>query len=297
MSWKKLGKALLFPHIAVMILLVPVSAAFLVYAMVFLETESVVAVISYVLAAYTLTVWCFKIPRIILFFKKIKRENILARRWQEDARLRMKVTLYSSLAWNAVYAVFQLWLGIYHRTFWFCSLGVYYALLAVMRFFLARHTRRFAPGEKMRAELRRYCACGWIFLAMNLALALMIFFMVYWNRTFHHHEITTIMMATYTFTSFAFAIVGMVKYRKYQSPVYSASKAIGFAAACVSMLTLESTMLTTWGEGESESFRQIMLALTGGVISVVIIAMAITMIVKGSRELKKWKMEKRTEKN
>ena len=287
MNWKKLGKALLFPHIAVMILLVPVATVFLVYSMVSLGTESGIAIASYVLAAYTLTVWCFKIPYLIRFFKKIKRENLFAQRWLEDDRLRMKITLYGSLVWNAVYAIFQLWLGIYHHTFWFCSLAVYYALLAVMRFFLARHTRRFAPGERMRAELRRYRACGWILLVMNLALALMIFFMVYWNRTFHHHEITTIMMAAYTFTSFTFAIVGMVKYRKYQSPVYSASKAISFAAACVSMLTLESTMLTTWGEGEGEAFRQIMLALTGCVISFIIIAMAVTMIVKGSRELKR----------
>ena len=297
MNRKKLGKALLFPHIAVMILLVPVATAFLICSMVFFGTESPVAIISYVLAAYTLTVWCFKIPHIIRFFKKIKRKNKLVRRWREDARLRINVSLYGALIWNSVYAVFQLWLGIYHHTFWFCSLAVYYVLLAVMRFFLARHTRRFAPGERMRAELRRYCACGWIFLVMNLALALMIFFMVYWNRTFRHHEITKIMMAAYTFTSFVLAIVGMVKYRKYQSPVYSASKAISFAAACVSMLTLESTMLTTWGEGEGEAFRRIMLALTGGVISLVIIVMAAAMIVKGSRELKKWKIEKRTEKN
>ena len=48
---------------------------------------------------------------------------------------------------------------------------------------------------------------GIVFLIMNLALALIIFFMVYWNRTFHRHEITTIALAAYTFTSLAFAIV------------------------------------------------------------------------------------------
>ena len=67
------------------------------------------------------------------------------------------------------------------------------------------------------------------------------------NRTFHHHEITTIALAAYTFTSLTFAIINTVKYRKYHSPVYSASKAISLASACVSLLTLESTMLTTFG--------------------------------------------------
>ena len=36
MDWKKIGKALLFPHIAIMMVLVPVSTVFLVYSMVFL---------------------------------------------------------------------------------------------------------------------------------------------------------------------------------------------------------------------------------------------------------------------
>ena len=36
MDWKKLGKALLFPHIAIMILLVPIATVLLVGSMVFI---------------------------------------------------------------------------------------------------------------------------------------------------------------------------------------------------------------------------------------------------------------------
>ena len=289
MDWKKLGKALLFPHIAIMVMLVPISTVFLVYSMVFIGTESIVAIISYVLATYTLTVWCFGLPKIIRFFKTFKNENHYVRRWREDTQLRVNISLYGSLIWNAAYAVFQLWLGFFHSSFWFYSLAGYYLSLAIMRFFLVRHTRKYKPGEKMRTELIRYRACGWIFLVMNLALTLMIFFMVYWNRTFNHHEITTIAMAAYTFTSFTVAIMNIIKYRKYNSPVYSASKAISLAAACVSMLTLESTMLTTWGQNEGEQFRQIMLATTGVAISAFIMVMAIYMIVQGNKELNKIK--------
>ena len=286
MNWKKLGKALLFPHMAVMILLVPLAAVFLIYSMIVLGTESVVAIVSYVLAAYTLTVWCFKIPYLIRFCREFKEGNRYARRWREDDRLRVNLSLYGSFAWNTVYALFQFWLGYVHHTFWFYSLAGYYVSLAVMRFFLVRHTRRFKPGEQMRTELKKYRACGWVFLVMNLALTLIIFFMVYWNRTFVHHEITTIMMAAYTFSAFAMAIVSMIRYRKYNSPVYSASKAISFAAACVSMLTLTSTMLTTFNDGTMTlTHRRLMLGLTGGAVSAVIVMMAVYMIVKGNRSL------------
>ena len=287
MDPKKIGKALLFPHIAIMILLVPIATVLLVGSMVFIGTESPIAYISYVLAAYTLTVWCFKIPRIIKYFKTFKDENKYARRWQDDVRLRVNVSLYGSLAWNALYGLFQLWLGFYHHTFWFYSLGAYYICLGVMRFFLARHTTRYAPGERMRDELTKYRACGIVFLLMNLALALIVFFMVYWNRTFEHHMITAIALAAYTFTSMTVAIINFVKYRRYNSPVFSAAKAISLAAALVSMLTLESTMLTTFGDGTMTAVEQKwMLGATGGAISVLIIATAVYMIVVGTKKLK-----------
>ena len=287
MSFKKIGTALLFPRLWVMLLLLPVAAALLVYSMVFVGTETVIAYVSYVLSAYTLTVWCVRIPELIRIIRSFKNENKYVRIWLVDTRLRVNVSLYGSLIWNTVYAVFQLWLGFYHSSFWFCSLAVYYISLALMRLSLVRYMRGNMPGENIRAELLRYRTCGIVFLITNLALTLMIFFMVYWNRTFNHHEITTIAMAAYTFTSFTMAIINIIKYRKYQSPVYSASKAISLAAACVSMLTLESTMLTTFGgETMDMTSRKVMLGVSGGAISVFIIAMAVYMIMQSTKRLK-----------
>ncbi len=292
MNFKKLGKAILFPHIAIMLLLIPIATVLLVCSMVFIGTESPIAYVSYVLAAYTLTIWCFKLPRLIAYAKAFKNENKYARRWQDDARLRVNSSLYGSLAWNALYGLFQLWLGFFHHTFWFYSLGIYYICLGVMRFFLLLHTRKYAPGERMRSELVRYRACGWVFLLMNLALTLIVFFMIYWNRTFEHHMITAIAMAAYTFTSFTFAIISVVKYKKYNSPVFSAAKAISFAAACVSMLTLTSTLLTTFSDETMGVFEQkMMLGSVGGAVSVVVVAMAVRMIVKSTKKLKELESE------
>lgn len=287
MDWKKIGKHIIFPHIAIMLVLIPVATVFLVYSMIFVGTESIVAYISYVLAFYTLTIWCFKIPKLICFFKTFKAENKYARLWQDDTRLRVNVSLYGSLMFNTAYAVLQLGLGFWHASFWYHSMAGYYISLAIMRFFLVQHTSKHKPGEKMQEELIKYRNCGIIFLVMNLALSLMIFFMVYWNRTFRHHEITTIAMAAYTFTSFTLAIRNVIKYRRYNSPVFSASKTISFAAACVSMLTLEATMLTTFDDGTMDVLsRRIMLGATGSVVSVVVVAMAIYMIVQSSRKMK-----------
>ena len=287
MNFKKIGMRLLFPHVAVMISLIPISAVLLVGSMLFVGTESVIAIISYFISAYTLTVWCFRIPRLIVFFKKFKQTNKYAVLWRENPRLRVKISLCGLLAWNTLYAVFQLWLGFYHRTFWFYSLGVYYVCLAAMRFFLLKHTAKYTAGERMIAELKKYRACGWILLVINFALSVILVFMIYWNRTFKHHMITAIAMAAYTFTSFVFAIINVVKYRKYNSPVYSASKVISFVAACVSMLTLESTMLTAFSDGSMTPVTQkLLLGMTGAVILITVILTAIYMIANGTKKIK-----------
>ena len=57
-----------------MIALVPLATDLLVLSMLFLGTQSPIAIISYVLSAYTLTVWCFRMPDLIRFFNKLKNE-------------------------------------------------------------------------------------------------------------------------------------------------------------------------------------------------------------------------------
>lgn len=292
MSWKRFGKSLLFPPLWLAILLVPLSAVPLVLALVYLESSSPVAITTYLLAAYTLTVWGFRVPRFIRWIKRVKNENRLLLRWREDDRLRVTASLYGTLAWNVVYAAFQLGLGIYHRTFWFISFAVYYFFLAVMRFFLVRHARRHPKGKRMREELKKYRFCGALLLVMNLALAVIVFFMVYFGRTFRHSEITTITMAAYTFSAFALAIVNIVKYRKYHSPVYSASRVISLVAATVSVLTLESTMLETFSDGTMDALtKNLLLGISGGVIVMLIVVTAIYMIVVSTKKLKIMKEE------
>lgn len=287
MDWKKLGKALLFPHPAVLLLLLPLAATALVYSMSALPDTAPLRLASYLLAFYTLTIWCVRTPELIRFFQNIKRDNCYVRTWLGDPGLRMNVTLTCNVLWNGAYAALQLGLGISGRSAWYCSLAGYYASLALMRFFLVRHTLRHKPGEQFRQELLRYRLCGWIFLFMNLALSGMMLYRIRENRMTSHHEIVTIAMAAYTFTSLTMAIVNVVKYRRYNSPALSASKAISLASACVSLLSLESTMLSTFSSGEMSPQTQLLfLALSGAGISIFIIIMAVYMIVQANQKLK-----------
>lgn len=282
---RQLGRALLYPNRWLLLLLVPLCCVALIYVFV-IETVEPVTYAVYALSAYTLTAVCFRIPAILAALRRLRRENRYIRRWFEDARLRVNVSLAGALLWNVGYAVLQLGLGIYHRSPWFYSLAAYYLLLSLMRAYLVRHSLRHAPGERLRGEWRRFRDCGWVFLVMNLALSVMMFYTVALDRAVEHHEITTIALAAYTFFTLTRAIVSSVKYRRYHSPLFSAAKAISLAAASVSMMSLESTMLVTFQDGTmGAEARRLFLALTGAAVTAVIVTMAIYMILQGSRAL------------
>ena len=284
---KKIGLKLLYPHIAIILILLPLSLLLMIWAMNVLGESHFITIIGYVLAAYTLIIVCFRMPHIIKFIKYIKNENKYVVRYRTDMHLRMKISLIATFLFNGAYAIFQFFIGLYHNSFWFYSMFAYYLILALTRFYLMKYTLRFKPNEKIKEELIRYRKCGWMLLLLNITLSVMVFFMVYWNRTFKHHEITTIALATYTFISFSIAIVNFIKYRKYKSPIFNAAKSISLISVSVSIITLEATMLTSFGADMDTVVRKLFLGLTGGFVSLFVICLALIIIIKGTKHLKK----------
>lgn len=298
MDLKGLGKSLLFPHIALLFLLLVLSIPLMLYGMLIWGEAHPAALASYVLSFYTLTIWCVRIPSILRFLKNFKAENKYTSLWFQNHRLRMNVTMTGNVLWNGAYGALQLGLGIYHQSAWFYALAMYYICLAAMRFFLVRYTLQHEPGQNRMQELLYYRTCGWIFLLINLALSSMILLMITENRGTRHHEITTIAIAAYTFFTLTMAIINLVRHRKYNSPVISAARAVSLTSACVSMLTLENTMLVTFGAEEmSAQTRQIFLALSGGVVAFFIIIMAIYMIINAKRNSKRLENNYGTQRN
>lgn len=283
--WKTLLKIVLFPHPLIIILLVPVAAVMLVYSFLAAAPTDRISIFSYGISFYALTVVCARIPDLINFTLRFQKNNKYIVRYTSDVRLRINISLFRAFFFNAAYAVFQLCLGVYHASVWFYAMACYYLLLAGMRLLLVRHTRSYGPGEDPLTELKKYRFCGICLLLMNLALSVIIFYIVWQGRTFRHHEITTIAMAAYTFTALTMAIINAVRYRKYESPVYSAAKSISLASAAVSMLTLETAMLTAFGQESGELFRRVMLSATGAAVILFIQGMAVYMILNANRKL------------
>lgn len=285
--FKRLLYALLFPHAAVPLLLVPFSAAALVYVFVSQKNDSALAIICYVLSFYTLTVCTLRAPALLHFLRRAREHHPFLHRLTTDARFRLKLVLHGSLAINTAYALFQLGMGFYYRSRWFYALAVYYVLLTVMRYFLLRDLKSLDAGADLEGELRRYRFCGVALAAMTPALIVIVAFILWQNRGFSYHSITTIAMAAYTFGAFTVATVNIIKYRKHHSPLLSAAKAVSMTTASVSMLSLETAMLSAFGEESDALFRTLITGLSGLAVCLFVLGMAIFMILRAGQELKK----------
>lgn len=283
--FKKILLWLLFPHIAIVVLLVPIAAALLIHTFAFGSPDDAVAYVSYFLSAYALVIICVRAPRLFRAADRLREENPYVRRYIRDTRLRMKLSLYISVSINILYALLQLVSGIHYGSVWFYALSVYYTLLAVMRLLFLRDARR-KERQDLLSEYRRYRFCGVILLLINLALGVIVTYIVWQNRGFVYHEILTIAMAAYTFFTMSMAIVNVLKYRHHESPELLAVKTINLTAALVSLLSLETAMLSAFGSEDDAAFRQIITAATGAVVCLLVLSMAIYMIVRANREIK-----------
>jgi hypothetical protein len=285
--WKNLFKKLLFPHVAVIISLIPISAALLVVAFLLLGTEHPVSYGIYVLSAYTLTVICVRIPMLIAFIKRVKEENKIVNRIVTDAHLRIRISLYSTVYFNFAFAIFQLIFAILNYSVMFYSQAAYYFLLALMRMYLLGYTRKHDPGENMIREYKRYRFCGVCMLFLNIALSVIITYTVLFETAKNYGMIVTISMAAFSFTALTVAIVNVVRYKRYNSPVFTATKDISLAVAVVSMLSLETSMFAAFEDGKmNEGDIMLMMALTGFAVMAFVLGLAIFMIVRSSKGLK-----------
>lgn len=285
-DWKQIGKRLLFPGRAVLLAGVPLAAALLAYAFAVEGGEGIVSYVAFAFSSYMTVAVCACMPRLVREAIALAHRIPWLHRYMTDDHVRMHVSLYLSLGLNMLYAVMKLIMGAYYRSVWFGTLGVYYALLTAMRFMLLRHVRRNVPGRAMASELKHFRLCGVVLIPMTIALTGVVLLVIDRNEGFQYAGYLIYVAAMYAFYKVISAVVNLVKYRRYNSPVMSATKAVSLAATLVSVFALETAMLSQFGQERDPLFRRIMTTATGAGICAFILSMAAVMIIHATRRLK-----------
>lgn len=245
-------------------------------------------------------------------FKKSKVLS-LAKKAIKDKDTREKAILYASTAVNYFFVAFQLYGGIRYESVWFTALGVYYAVLTSVNLYVG-----LSHEKQGREAWKVFQISGWALTLANLALIAIISIMIATPGVAvrNYSPIIAVGVTFWTFYLLISAAIGIVKQWRKKNVIAMAENSIQLIGATVSVLMLQTAMIASYGAQAIEEARkalegvsgiasasaemekaiddliQIFITsnrITGVLVIVVVLAITVYMIVKGSREYKKFR--------
>ena len=200
---------------------------------------------------------------------------------------------YTSLGVNFVYAIGNCAVGFLSHSWWFITVGAYYAVLAMARFSVLQ-IRRKARGD-YDTELFARRVTGILLVVLSGCIVGVNIMSALKERGTAFHEIIMITIATYTFTKITLAIIGMVQARHSASPAFKTLRNIALADACVSVYTMQRSMLQSF-PGLTPEEIQIFNILTGTAVWIIVLFLGINLIGGKRVHMAKSKIVKANEK-
>lgn len=280
--WAKVLTAIVTPLSiagALLILLIDFEQGFL----------AIVAYLLFALAAISLSYSVFLIVPLIPKIKRGVTERMHRYEFTDlllsSYGFRTIVFTFCSLLMGVAFSIFNAVMGIVYRSIWYGALAAYYIGLVFMRGGLVLRHARPALGNKKKKQAQTYRNCGIVLLVLNIALSSAIAQMIFDDRAFEYAGWTIYAYAAYAFFRISTSAYNLFKARKQDELTVQAARNVNFTGAAVSILALQTALLHTFGdEGLNISLFN---TLTGSVVSILSVLLAVTMIVVGQKRMKK----------
>lgn len=182
---------------------------------------------------------------------------------------------YIGLSINFVYALGNCVIGFVAHSWWFITVGAYYAVLTATRFSVLKiegNTKEVSDTERFVKRVT-----GILLVVLSLCLVGINVLSVVEERGTVFHEIIMIAIATYTFSKITVAIIGTVKARHCASPITMTLRNISLADAFVSIYSMQRSMLVSFPGMKPEEI-QLFNILTGTAVWVIVLLLGINLI-------------------
>ena len=186
---------------------------------------------------------------------------------------------WTGLAFNLTFALFHSLGGLLGRSWWFLTLGVYYAVLSGIRFWLLRipEDKSDRPDDR---RIRRFT--GAALIALSVCLNGTVILCMFRDRGVVRHEIVMITIALYAFSKITLGIINLVKARRNASAVQLCLRSLSLADGLVSICSLQRSMLVSFGEMASNHILLFNL-LTGAGTCILLLLLGLNLI--GGRKI------------
>ncbi len=189
--------------------------------------------------------------------------------------LRFAKNPYVSLVFNTVYALINCAVGLFAHSWWFITLGAYYVVLTVTRYNVLLIGRKAQGNYNAELFARRFT--GVLLVVLSFCIVSVNILSALKERGTVFHEIVMITVATYTFTKITVAIIGIVKAKHSPSPVIKTLRNISLADACVSVYTMQRSMLRSFSGMEASGIRLFNI-LTGTAVWIIVLLLGCNLV-------------------
>ena len=180
---------------------------------------------------------------------------------------RVQNTTLISLIFNILYCVYHIVFGAVTASWWFLTIGIYYAVLSIIRFVVLRH-------KGNNRLLVRFTGAMLIVLSVSLVGTVILAFVK--DRGTVFPLIAMLAIATYTFTKITLATIKWIKARRSTSAKRLTLRNISFANAFVSIYSLQRSMLVSF-EGMTKTEIRIMNLVTGSAVCIIVFLLGLNL--------------------
>ncbi len=275
----------------------PVSFAALIFIFATNQEDSFAAYPIFVLSAYSLTILIAALPSLAGRLIQVKvnfcnhsrliekiSSTAFGSLYLNDHLFRSSINIYQGMAVNFAYMLFRFVAAVQYHSVWFFSMAVYYLVLCMMKAYLVfgyRHRKQKDQAYEIRCYRR---TAGMLFL-LNIPMGGMIILMIQTDSGFTYPGYLIYLSALYTFYMMILSVINLIKFRKMGSPIISAAKVLNFVSALMSVLGLQTAMISRFSF-EGEEYRKMMNTITGTVVFATVMVTVIVMFIRSSKSKK-----------
>ncbi len=191
--------------------------------------------------------------------------------------LRSHIVLNLSFFVSMGFALLKLVMGAWLRSYWLTAVGAYYAGLAVVQFFLLRSFHH----QNAKKQNRVFLWTAVLLSVLTVTMAGVFIQMVRDDRTYSYPGLLIYIMALWAFAKMITAVWNLVRIRRDMEIVLTAVRCVSFATALMSVQSLQTAMLSTFG-GPGQ-FARMMNAVLGGCITLCMTLLSAGMLIHGIR--------------
>ena len=215
-------------------------------------------------------------------FRKVASTEV-GDRYLHDRAFRGSVGVRFGMTTNLFYALFRGVVGILHSSVWSLSLAAYYLVLGLLRAHLSHAYKVRNEKGGLKYERKCYRSTAWLLFLLNIPMGGMTALMVLTDSRFSYPGYVIYLSAIYTFYISTVSVVNLVRYRKLGSPVLSAAKVLNVVAAMMSVLGLQTAMISRFSPTDNAYFARTMNTVTGAAVCFGVIVIAVFMLIKSRK--------------